>query len=127
MQSHPTRGAWIEIESFGTVKNTVTGRTPHGVRGLKFFHHPGGCGSYHVRRTPHGVRGLKWDYLAAVEEDNEGRTPHGVRGLKLRCVQLGHIGGQSHPTRGAWIEMWSVEDLRRFAAGRTPHGVRGLK
>ena len=38
------------------------------------------------------------------------RTPHGVRGLKLlkmRCVLVDV--SQSHPTRGAWIEILSIE------------------
>ena len=37
-----------------------------------------------------------------------GRTPHGVRGLKF---PVGHIisgQGQSHPSRGAWIEIFLV-------------------
>ena len=56
-------------------------------------------------RTPHGVRGLKF---VAVPEgaEGEGRTPHGVRGLKF-VGDAGHVGGVwSHPSRGAWIEMF---------------------
>ena len=81
----------------------AAGRTPHGVRGLKYRNR--GCGAsrpqshpswgawieitscrfpktMNGRRTPHGVRGLK-----SVDEENldelmKGRTPHGVRGLK---------------------------------------------
>ena len=60
----------------------VAGRTPRGVRGLKFsvrqvvhcFKH---C------RTPRGVRGLKYDE-GVGQERAAGRTPRGVRGLKWR-------------------------------------------
>ena len=34
---------------------------------------------------------------------------------------------ESHPSRGAWIEMWYVAQHSADAARRTPHGVRGLK
>ena len=57
-----------------------------------------------VSHTPHGVRGLK---LLAVEVHVAvlGRTPHGVRGLKF-VLTFGLGGdGESHPSRGAWIEM----------------------
>ena len=35
-QSHPARGAWIEITSVARGEYDTTGRTPQGVRGLKF-------------------------------------------------------------------------------------------
>ena len=64
------------------VESDGSGRTPHGVRGLKFsgVEPPD---PPDPRRTPHGVRGLK---LEDVKDtlDAGGRTPHGVRGLKLR-------------------------------------------
>ena len=34
--SHPARGAWIEIIEKAAVEDVGAGRTPHGVRGLKF-------------------------------------------------------------------------------------------
>ena len=34
--SHPSRGAWIEITPMGLPKSAICGRTPHGVRGLKY-------------------------------------------------------------------------------------------
>ena len=57
------------------------GRTPQGVRGLKWI----GLDYEHIcyRRTPQGVRGLKSlvrEHAAALG----GRTPQGVRGLKCR-------------------------------------------
>ena len=79
-RSHPSRGAWIEIIVSGQHLDTVHGRTPHGVRGLKFDY---------VRDDTYAVR----------------RTPHGVRGLKLRNEPQGPIPDLSHPSRGAWIEI----------------------
>ena len=59
LESHPSRGAWIEIAGDLEVGKVVRRRTPRGVRGLKLvvrfdaFPFPRG-------RTPRGVRGLKW-------------------------------------------------------------------
>ena len=33
------------------------------------------------------------------------RTPHGVRGLKLEVDELYYNNDESHPSRGAWIEI----------------------
>ena len=33
--SHPSRGAWIEIQILNMIRNEASRRTPHGVRGLK--------------------------------------------------------------------------------------------
>ena len=55
--SHPSRGAWIEISRRRRRGCCPPGRTPHGVRGLKFHRMRGTMGR--SRRTPHGVRGLK--------------------------------------------------------------------
>ena len=99
-------------------------------------------------RTPHGVRGLKYMLSARVPAVS-GRTPHGVRGLKYADPGDGRCQGGSHPSRGAWIEMrarsarsgWRRSHPSRGAwieisynvrcyrdkPSRTPHGVRGLK
>ena len=56
-ESHPSRGAWIEIAGNHTVDQVFGSRTPRGVRGLKFV---GQAGILADRgRTPRGVRGLK--------------------------------------------------------------------
>ena len=60
-ESHPTRGAWIEISLPVLAASVPQSRTPHGVRGLKSPE----------EQTP--------SYL------NQSRTPHGVRGLKFGC------------------------------------------
>ena len=35
LESHPTRGAWIEIDHEPATTSVSEGRTPPGVRGLK--------------------------------------------------------------------------------------------
>ena len=54
------------------------------------------------------------------------RTPHGVRGLKSTWSHVCVYAPQSHPSRGAWIEISSTKS-QSYDSGRTPHGVRGLK
>ena len=36
VQSHPVRGAWIEMTSWGSAMGVLSCRTPSGVRGLKW-------------------------------------------------------------------------------------------
>ena len=77
-------------------------------------------------RTPHGVRGLKSnDRLCAYLDD--GRTPHGVRGLKYTAPAHDGSRMESHPSRGAWIEILPCSASNARTPSRTPHGVRGLK
>ena len=78
--SHPTRGAWIEIELVSWTTIDPEGRTPPGVRGLK---------------------------SSVISEDitDTSRTPPGVRGLKFTSISLYFRNTLSHPTRGAWIEI----------------------
>ena len=77
-------------------------------------------------RTPHGVRGLKFQ-LSAGHECSHRRTPHGVRGLKYRVGHSDMPAVASHPSRGAWIEMGMESGISPTYGSRTPHGVRGLK
>ena len=55
--SHPLRGAWIEMITLSCSDTDAIGRTPCGVRGLKYEV----INRYRrrYRRTPCGVRGLK--------------------------------------------------------------------
>ena len=55
-------------------------------------------------RTPHGVRGLKSIRLNGISSENR-RTPHGVRGLKFINMDGESLLYMSHPSRGAWIEI----------------------
>ena len=122
------------------------GRTPHGVRGLKYRterHRDEPCRSHPSRgawieiamsrpayadygRTPHGVRGLKSEPDDARLREAR-RTPHGVRGLKSNYAPRCRDCPVSHPSRGAWIEITTCAVLRNSSVCRTPHGVRGLK
>ena len=125
LQSHPTRGAWIEIVRAPGGSPARRGRTPHGVRGLKFRNRA--QLRHDVRRTPHGVRGLKSPGPPRCGVAPARRTPHGVRGLKSLMPEKTETVLTSHPTRGAWIEITSMPVGTSGVSGRTPHGVRGLK
>ena len=80
VQSHPTRGEWIEMPISFALLDTAFGLTPHGVSGLK-------C---HNQLYCHIFTSL---------------TPHGVSGLKLDELRRSRATSTSHPTRGEWIEM----------------------
>ena len=104
----------------------IQGRTPRGVRGLKYFvpnhivwqhwSHPSRgawieipefdrSGVMTLSRTPRGVRGLK-SRLFVNALPFRGRTPRGVRGLKLLLISSAlMLVLSSHPSRGAWIEI----------------------
>ena len=57
-----------------------------------------------VGRTPQGVRGLK--FLSRKRTKTIlSRTPQGVRGLKFLCRNFTMVLKSSHPARGAWIEI----------------------
>ena len=102
-ESHPSRGAWIEIRRVGGVGASAASRTPRGVRGLKSPPPP--TERALSRRTPRGVRGLKSGTILSVRQIPPGRTPRGVRGLKYTDgVASVHLP-PSHPSRGAWIEI----------------------
>ena len=123
-RSHPSRGAWIEIWLSVNGSRAVCGRTPHGVRGLK--------SQTKAEITPsiesHPSRGAwieMWS-ISARRCPATSRTPHGVRGLKLSVQGTEEGTRPSHPSRGAWIEMTS-HACWPTSASRTPHGVRGLK
>ena len=58
---------------------------------------------------------------------HKGRTLHGVRGLKSYPGATMAESAQSHPSRGAWIEITKAELETVNVKGRTLHGVRGLK
>ena len=55
------------------------------------------------------------------------RTPQGVRGLKYQALLPLAKPDESHPARGAWIEIVAWLGLSQQFPGRTPQGVRGLK
>ena len=91
------------------------GRTPHGVRGLKFQVEVADV-ERGARRTPHGVRGLKYPRKPRAHRKT-CRTPHGVRGLKYVIEHSGGALVSSHPSRGAWIEILGT-DLQTILSSR---------
>ena len=62
LESHPSRGGWIEMISDAVDTLGAKGPTPHGVGGLKFLEML--CKTYPVCPTPHGVGGLKYISLS---------------------------------------------------------------
>ena len=82
-ESHPARGAWIEIDLLQAGNYITRRRTPQGVRGLKFVD-------------------------ASVLVQNDRRTPQGVRGLKCMKTDMMGFALTSHPARGAWIEISGI-------------------
>ena len=87
LKSHPTMGAWIEIEIKRYIRSKSKGRTPRWVRGLKL-------------------------YILHISTELICRTPRWVRGLKLSKMLLRNLCQKSHPTMGAWIEIL-LADRRR--------------
>ena len=102
-ESHPARGAWIEIKIIQHQHTANYGRTPQGVRGLKLK--SALAADFDKSRTPQGVRGLKFDGAANIVSPAGSRTPQGVRGLKFYAHFLCLRRDESHPARGAWIEI----------------------
>ena len=80
MASHPSRGAWIEIDD-NRWNECSTGSHPS--RGAWI-------------EISLGITGV-----AVIT----GRTPRGVRGLKFGYLNVVTIDHVSHPSRGAWIEI----------------------
>ncbi len=119
--SHPPRGAWIEIlNAYSRCCQSIC-RTPHGVRGLKC--HLRIQPIQNISRTPHGVRGLKSPRPGRLPAFPAGRTPHGVRGLKFDGEPWPIKKAVSHPPRGAWIEILTVNSVLPFFLSHPPRGA----
>ena len=80
LESHPARGAWIEIYRWRYRYLWPSGRTPQGVRGLKF--------------------------LLIIRTVIISRS-HPARGawIEMQSHRVSRLPFGSHPARGAWIEM----------------------
>ena len=59
------------------------------------------------RRIAHAVRGLKYT-LPKPDRKLLRRIAHAVRGLKFPIACQTSFAGMSHRSRGAWIEISSV-------------------
>ena len=100
--SHPAGGAWIEMLDMEGMQVMKLGRTPQGVRGLKFK--GSGVPLILSGRTPQGVRGLKYGQWYDIWI--EARS-HPAGGAWIEIETSGVINNRfkSHPAGGAWIEM----------------------
>ena len=78
--SHPSRGAWIEIDHKSKKQSGNSSRTPNGVRGLKFQFSLW----FHVQFSSHSSRSA-W--------------------IEIRMFDCGTYCGMSHSSRSAWIEI----------------------
>ena len=128
------------------VKSRISGRAPHGARGLKPIRQFATTAKTESRptrgawietsirgdgrsslacRAPHGARGLKHD-VGDVSVLVAGRAPHGARGLKQLDPDGAppHLGRAPHGARGL-KQLYSYIEL--YIGGRAPHGARGLK
>ncbi|BCX78349.1 hypothetical protein BF1_1509, partial [Bifidobacterium bifidum] len=119
--SHPSRGAWIEI-GYGDCSSVCwRGRTPHGVRGLKFTMLVGGG----VSIVSHPSRGA-WIEIHPYGGGGvslSSRTPHGVRGLKSLRQRDKPTFLESHPSRGAWIEISTTSPRQSRSASHPSRGA----
>ena len=105
-------------------KEIIDGRTPQGVRGLKFIFRNGFI--IQRGRTPQGVRGLKSLSFTPIVSVT---SSHPARGAWIEIVVTynGQSVTKSHPARGAWIEIYGGRAQYQRRNCRTPQGVRGLK
>ena len=124
-ESHPTMGAWIEIDASSPLEHVILCRTPRWVRGLKSF---GPFISIPMNRVAPHDGCVDWNYPSVTHD-------------KLKEL--------SHPTMGAWIEIlvYEIYNIISLVAPhdgcvdwnfhvynkvmklwcRTPRWVRGLK
>ena len=77
-------------------------------------------------RTPHGVRGLKYHILCNVCSEIMSHPSRGAW-IEMLLKSPSRTSFMSHPSRGAWIEICGCTVSADMKKGRTPHGVRGLK
>ena len=52
---------------------------------------------------------MKFDLSVYETQDSESRTPQGVRGLKWHRLHADLQRRESHPARGAWIEIYCAQ------------------
>ena len=127
LMSHPTMGAWIEIDTEKERVETLLMVAPHD-----------GCVDWnnisyinivfaYGRRTPRWVRGLKFIQCIGWKT---ARVSHPTMGAWIEIiVALIDVlnGDKSHPTMGAWIEIDGCSNISVPIQCRTPRWVRGLK
>ena len=124
MQSHPARGAWIEIALKLLKRHIWQSRTPQGVRGLKCM----GRRLANMSSKSHPARGA-WIEMISSSIRRLKYLSHPARGawIEITRTALCLRFKWSHPARGAWIEMPISASNPALSSCRTPQGVRGLK
>ena len=140
--------AWIEICYWISVSMLLSGRSPHGERGLKCA----GLGRHveafvslsswrawiEIARRPASMpsnrRSLSswraWIEIVPCPASGRvgpGRSPHGERGLKLRCSQTAELLESCRSPHGERGLKFDQAHVAGGIAGRSPHGERGLK
>ena len=78
--SHPTMGAWIEIQAYGQLSKESPGRTPRWVRGLKYIK----MTNEEKAELSHPTMGawIEIVFTLSFMSPSSCRTPRWVRGLK---------------------------------------------
>ena len=100
--SHPSRGAWIEIQR---ELHHHQRRPSHPSRGAWIEITMVSLGKFKVGSHPSRGAWIEIETTSIDMPEPESRTPHGVRGLKLLMVIVLLAISTSHPSRGAWIEI----------------------
>ena len=78
-------------------------------------------------RTPRGVRGLKFKQCLELRQVLKSHTPQGVRGLKCRPQPSdGAVGGRSHPALWKSQEKSKVPDKVQFSMREPVEETRDL-
>ena len=104
-KSHPTMGAWIEIQQLTLSDITIGSRTPRWVRGLKYTEKPHTTPNTHS----HPTMGA-WIEILQKQTKNLTAQSHPTMGAWIEIVFLYLFlcyHTTSHPTMGAWIEISS--------------------
>ena len=124
-RSHPTMGAWIEISENQATK--FYNWTSHPTMGawIEIFMD---IALPFVRSVAPHDGCVDWNYpISQILHIPNCRTPRWVRGLKYLSGYTYANNRRSHPTMGAWIEIFATLISSIGSDGRTPRWVRGLK
>ena len=107
-KSHLTRGAWIEMLT--AVHPIITDKVAPHTRCVDWNRYNDAPILNADGRTSHEVRGLKYAYRNSFLSLMR-RTSHEVRGLKCKQAGISLCGLGSHLTRGAWIEIATLDEI----------------
>ena len=103
MQSQPTRAAWIEIAAVLAVRVVHHGRSPLGLRGLKFFQSK--LFSYRHKSQPTRAAWIEITVCMPPLVDLPQSQPTRAAWIEISLNGSIGISIASQPTRAAWIEI----------------------